>query len=61
MKRRRYYLDIPDGEIPDFETFYNAFLLFADAVYTQGDQLSELIDNLEHTISNHIEKEKGED
>lgn len=34
MKRRRYYLDIPDGEIPDFETFYNAFLLFADAVYT---------------------------
>lgn len=60
MQRRRYYLDMPDDEIPDFETFFKAFLKFANAVYTQGDQLDELINNLEHTVSNHIEKDKGE-
>lgn len=51
----RYFLDIPDDEIPAFETFFKAFLRFAKSVYVQGDQLSEVVDNLESTVRHHLE------
>lgn len=55
----RYFLDIPDDEIPDFETFFKAFLKFAKSVYVQGDQLGEIVDNLERTVREHLEDDHG--
>lgn len=46
----QYYFDIPENTVPNFETFYKAFIKFVKSVSVQGDQLFEMTDSLCRTV-----------